>query len=105
METIDIKNKLEEMKAILVDRIERIENDKIRKEPVPQDFAEQAVAVENDEVLDALDEVELNELRQINLALAALDNGTYGKCVECDTEIATKRLEALPFATKCINCA
>ena len=58
METTNIKNKLEEMKIILVDRTNRIENDKKRKEPIPQDFAEQAVAVENDEVLDALDEVD-----------------------------------------------
>jgi RNA polymerase-binding protein DksA len=104
METNEVRQKLERMKMVLIDRIQRIESDKKRDEPIPQDFAEQAVAVENDEVLDALDEVELKELKQINLALAALDNGTYGTCTECDNGIGDKRLSALPFATKCINC-
>lgn len=104
METQEVREKLERMKFTLLDRIQRIENDKIRKEPIPQDFAEQAVAVENDEVLDALDEVELKELKQINLALQALDRGNYGMCSECGIDIGEKRLAALPFATKCINC-
>lgn len=42
-------------------------------------------------------------LAQVQAALDRLDNGTYGKCVICGKEINPKRLEALPWATLCIE--
>jgi len=41
---------------------------------------------------------------QIDLALAKIDDGTYGVCEDCGEHIAFDRLEALPFATLCIGC-
>lgn len=49
-------------------------------------------------------EVERRELEQIDLALRALNDGTYGVCDECGKKIAEARLRALPFATTCIEC-
>jgi DnaK suppressor protein len=43
-------------------------------------------------------------LDKIELAIARLDNDTYGICVGCEEEIGLKRLEARPVATFCINC-
>jgi RNA polymerase-binding transcription factor len=43
-------------------------------------------------------------LGRIDAALARLDAGGYGQCVECDSEIATRRLRALPFAVRCQGC-
>jgi DnaK suppressor protein len=43
-------------------------------------------------------------LGRINAALARLDAGTYGRCFECDDEIADRRLRALPFAVRCQAC-
>lgn len=43
-------------------------------------------------------------LSQVNAALARLDAGTYGICERCGREIGARRLEALPYATLCINC-
>ncbi len=43
-------------------------------------------------------------LAQINDALGKLDNGTYGVCDRCGRPIAEARLEALPYATLCIDC-
>jgi RNA polymerase-binding transcription factor DksA len=40
----------------------------------------------------------------IDGALARLDAGGYGLCVECEREIATRRLQALPFAVRCQGC-
>lgn len=42
--------------------------------------------------------------RDIARALERLDDGTYGICERCQKPIATARLEALPFATLCIEC-
>ena len=37
-------------------------------------------------------------------ALAKIENGTYGKCDRCGKSIGEARLEALPYATLCIDC-
>ncbi len=37
-------------------------------------------------------------------ALASLDDGTYGICENCGREIGQERLEALPYATLCLQC-
>ena len=43
-------------------------------------------------------------LGEIDGALARLDDGTYGVCADCSNEIPPRRLEALPFATLCVQC-
>jgi RNA polymerase-binding transcription factor DksA len=42
-------------------------------------------------------------LAQVQAAVDRLDNGSYGKCVICGKEINPKRLEALPWATLCLE--
>ena len=44
------------------------------------------------------------DLKLIDRALADIDAGRYGTCVECEEPIAAKRLKALPFATRCVEC-
>ncbi|MCH6265971.1 TraR/DksA C4-type zinc finger protein [Neobacillus citreus] len=43
------------------------------------------------------------ELYNVNQALEAMENGTYGKCAVCGKEIPLERLEALPNTTYCIE--
>jgi RNA polymerase-binding protein DksA len=43
-------------------------------------------------------------LAAIDAALERIDNGTYGVCSNCGRTISRERLEALPYATKCIDC-
>ncbi len=43
-------------------------------------------------------------LGAIDSALARLEAGTYGNCERCESAIGRERLEALPWATKCIDC-
>ena len=45
------------------------------------------------------------ELRRIATALARIDEGEYGYCLECGEEIAVRRLELAPAAPLCIACA
>lgn len=42
--------------------------------------------------------------RRIDEALDRLETGEYGTCVECGEEIPTARLNALPFAVRCLEC-
>jgi len=40
----------------------------------------------------------------VEAALARLDSGEYGICVECERPIAAKRLAAVPWASRCVAC-
>lgn len=51
----------------------------------------------------ALEEHSLLELEKINLALQAIETGTYGKCKTCGAEIPFERLEAVPYTLYCIE--
>ena len=42
--------------------------------------------------------------QQIDEALARLDEGAFGLCVDCGVEISEKRLKAVPFARRCVSC-
>jgi DnaK suppressor protein len=44
-------------------------------------------------------------LEQVDEALARLTAGTFGRCVECGQPISEERLEAIPYAACCIDCA
>jgi DnaK suppressor protein len=45
------------------------------------------------------------ELGRVEAALRALDDGTYGTCISCGKPIGRERLEAIPWAPTCIDCA
>jgi len=42
--------------------------------------------------------------RQLRLAINRIKDGTYGICGECEEEIASKRLKAIPWAQLCVKC-
>jgi DnaK suppressor protein len=44
------------------------------------------------------------KMEAIEDALARVEDGTYGVCDSCETDIAEARLEALPFTRLCVNC-
>lgn len=46
-----------------------------------------------------------DELRRITAALRRMQEGEYGRCLECDESIARARLEFDPAVTHCIGCA
>jgi DnaK suppressor protein len=43
-------------------------------------------------------------LRQVKAALRRIRNGSFGMCVDCESAIKPKRLAALPWASRCIQC-
>lgn len=44
-------------------------------------------------------------LADVERALAKLDEGSYGRCDVCEQPIGEERLEALPWAVRCIEHA
>lgn len=51
-----------------------------------------------------LAEIENQEVQDIDDALFKLNNGTFGRCENCDCEIPMARLEALPQTRYCVEC-
>jgi DnaK suppressor protein len=45
-----------------------------------------------------------HQLVLVDEALARLAAGRFGRCVRCGRPIAAERLEALPWAARCIDC-
>lgn len=75
-----------------------------RRLEAAMDSGDQALVDLDREMGISLQEMRNRERQMIDDALASLEEGTYGRCAECDVEISEKRLEALPFARYCIEC-
>ncbi len=44
-------------------------------------------------------------LQEIEAAIVRIEDGSYGWCKECGKKIPKTRLDAIPYATKCVQCA
>ena len=75
------------------------------REPDSADAEDRAIEQEGDEVLERLGESALKEIAAVRAALKRIEAGTYGSCTVCGEPVGEKRLEAVPHAPRCINCA
>ncbi len=69
------------------------------------DVMDAAMDTAQDEISSQLVEVESRELTQIEEALGRIREGHYGNCEICEKPIPLARLQAVPYATSCIECA
>jgi RNA polymerase-binding protein DksA len=63
-----------------------------------------ATATFDREMASTLEENSTHVLAEIDGALERIENGTFGICARCGNPIGSERLEALPWATLCIDC-
>ena len=77
---------------------------KVLREQASGDVVDFALDSVQDEINSQLAEVESRELSNIEAALEKMREGSYGKCEGCNDSIPLVRLQALPYATYCINC-
>lgn len=75
------------------------------EQPLPADLEDQAIDLEDDEVLQRLSAAHSQELRLLNNALNRIAKGDYGICAKCGEDISQARLDAVPHAVICRNCA
>jgi DnaK suppressor protein len=105
------RERYEQLHAMLAERRRDI-HEKLRslRETLPAEASEVRDAEEqsvDDFVQDvdfALMEMKSETLRRIDDALRRLDEGGYGYCGDCSSEISASRLKALPFAELCRDC-
>lgn len=90
-------------KEELTERLERITANLRRG--YEADSKERAKQLEDSEVVDALGNEARSEITKISMALARMDSGQFGTCIECGLPIDEGRLIAYPYALECIDCA
>ncbi len=62
-------------------------------------------AMQNQAMAQERDRRRQVEIQRIEAALARMDEGDYGHCVNCDEPIGPRRLESDPAVPTCIRCA
>lgn len=81
-------------------------SEEIRSLDVGNDgFADSGQATEERAELLALIVNARDRVRDIDAALARMDEGNYGICITCGNEIPAGRLEIRPLSVQCVTCA
>jgi len=77
--------------------------DEIVVQQAPDTFDEVQLSGERDLAITLLNH-ETVLLQSLRAALRRVEDGSYGACVQCEEEINPKRLAAVPWANRCIQC-
>lgn len=62
-------------------------------------------ALQGQAMAQAAERRRAHEIQRLKAALARLERGEFGECLECGEPIAEARLRADPGATLCLDCA
>lgn len=102
----DIKENLLKMKNEILKNLASEDEDfkAIVEDIDPKDLGDIAADDIDRKTLEALGAQEMKRLRLIDSALSRLGSGKYGICMSCGKKILTERLEAIPYALKCVSC-
>ena len=103
----NMKTKLMEQKKTLLDSLaDQSEDMKSLVKTVDSgDEADVAADVIDRQLLTSIGTQDAIRLQQIENALDRINQDKYGRCIKCGKEIPEERLEVLPYALMCIQCA
>lgn len=105
-----MKQRLETKRAELQENIKSLTEahprpvDAIEASDGSQDFEEIAVDFLETQQEQSLMVNQQALLTEVERALERIEQGTYGKCVDCGQPIPEKRLEAIPWAARDVKC-
>ena len=68
------------------------------------DEGDHASVNNNSMVESAIVQQQIQELKEIDVTLNKISNGTYGVCEMCEDDIGFQRLKVKPHAIYCIDC-
>jgi DnaK suppressor protein len=99
------RDTLQEMRAQLLRNVQaELHEGREQSKDEGMDTYDLASDARDREINFILTDREREKLQAIDEALARVDEGSYGVCESCESDIAEGRLEALPFTRLCINC-
>lgn len=97
------KKMLIEKRESLINNIKSFDKDITTASSVV-DTLDFAAGETNKNLLSALKQKDVATLSQVMAALNRINTGEYGKCTECQDEIAQNRLTVRPWVTTCFDC-
>lgn len=102
-----LREELQRRRRVLLETVRRAaaELDALRAAERDPEFEEGAQSEHEQFTLARLSENQRRELAKIDGAIARIDEGEYGVCVDCGQDIDPRRLAALPYALLCRECA
>lgn len=107
------RKRLDEERGRLVDVIRQIEaeQEEVRltetssdRSPDPNTAEGGSLAFELEMELSLAKNAE-DLLSKVHEAIGRIEDGTYGNCAECGQAIPVARLDVLPYAKLCVECA
>lgn len=99
--TVGFREILERKEAELMEELRRPSG--IAIETSPDQMDEIQFASDRDLAIRNVDR-ESRLLRQVRSALGRIRDGSFGECIDCENAISPKRLAAVPWAYRCIQC-
>jgi DnaK suppressor protein len=106
MITNERRRALVELRVETLERIQRYEaHQHQRRDALDKDLEEQASEIQSDDIVDLLENEAHAELTQIEKAISRIDAHVGKLCEVCGEVIDIHRLQALPYATRCNECA
>ncbi|HEY0840298.1 MAG TPA: TraR/DksA C4-type zinc finger protein [Vulgatibacter sp.] len=101
-----MRNRLLERRRVVVQSTlsNQREIESLKAQQAPAEMEEHAQSSAAEFVLTRLSENGRREVAQIDAAIARIDAGSYGECIECGENISRERLEAVPYALKDSEC-
>jgi DnaK suppressor protein len=106
------KKELEQLKQILDEEkrkiqrhLEDISDSSVADIETPSGDSVDLASLEiNQNSLAKVGKREVNHLKKVEVALAKIEDGSFGECEECGEQIGVARLMARPVAQLCIDC-
>lgn len=96
---------LEEMRAQLLRNVQQDLNEvRDASKDEGMDTYDLASDARDKEINLILGDRDREKVQAIDEALSRVQDGSYGVCESCESDIAEARLEALPFTRLCVNC-
>jgi DnaK suppressor protein len=108
VDTMDTKEARQRLEAIVIE----LDRSVVTLRPEPPDADNHGTPGDADAGLDLADnaratallEVAQEQLKHVLEALRRIDDGSYGRCIDCGNALPADRLEAKPEAARCMAC-
>jgi DnaK suppressor protein len=83
----------------------RLNHDREAREAQLRTLTEESMRDSHDVATYLLHKSAQEALLATELAIRRFDEGTYGTCINCEDAIPLRRLESIPHAVRCLQCA
>ena len=103
------REKLLALRASLLGDVIQMEGDTLKDQrktmSIPTDREELGSDTTDQELTISLLGNDKDTFDQIEAALQRIEDGSYDRCEECGGQIPKSRLDAIPYAAQCVQCA